>query len=107
MRTTRESYALQEPSPDVADRLGQAASARVNGTATGSQLQSYDEFDTSLVRLVGGPHVVALLLGRRLAQRGATYGTPEGFAHARLGAERLAWQNRGLGEYTLADVYHE
>jgi FMN phosphatase YigB (HAD superfamily) len=51
--------------------------------------------------------VVALLLGRRLAQRGAIYGTPEGFAHARLGAERLAWQNRGIGEYTLADVYRE
>jgi FMN phosphatase YigB (HAD superfamily) len=69
-------------------------------------LLSCDVFDTMLVRIVGAPSAVFLILGKRLQARGLIRCSPEAFARARIEANRRARRNAGRG-VGLADIYHE
>lgn len=69
---------------------------------------SFDVFETVLVRRVGAPGSVFLLLGRRLSALGLVTVTPEGFAAAREQAERRARRRVGIDrDPTLAQIHRE
>jgi FMN phosphatase YigB (HAD superfamily) len=69
-------------------------------------LLSCDVFDTMLVRVVGAPSAVFLILGKRLAAGGLIRCSAEAFARARIEANRRARRNAGRG-VGLGDIYHE
>jgi FMN phosphatase YigB (HAD superfamily) len=67
---------------------------------------SFDVYDTSLVRLVGAPRSLFLLLGQRLIASGLIACSAEVFARARIAAEERA-AKQGAGICTLAAIYAE
>lgn len=70
------------------------------------QISSFDVFDTVLVRSVGTPRAIFLLLGKELTSIGLINCTPEAFAQARIRSEHLA--HRNIGEYySLKHIYTE
>jgi FMN phosphatase YigB (HAD superfamily) len=71
-----------------------------------NKLASFDVFDTVLTRVVGSPHTLFLLLGKRLAGLSAINCKPETFACARIDAERHALKKIGE-ELTLRHIYTE
>jgi FMN phosphatase YigB (HAD superfamily) len=74
--------------------------------AARARLLSCDVFDTALVRRVGSPSAVFIILGRRMALKDPARSSPEGFAHARMEANRRARANAGRG-MALKDIYLE
>src|SRR4051812_15454683 len=68
-------------------------------------LQTFDVFDTLLVRAVGDPTSVFLLLGQLDNVRELTGCHPEEFARLRVAAERRA--RSGRAEVTLPEIYTE
>ena len=69
---------------------------------------SFDVFETVLVRRLGSPSGLFLMLGRRLANEWKLRPSPEIFARARLEAERRARRRIGPAlDPTLADIYRE
>lgn len=70
---------------------------------------SFDVFETALVRSVGSPHAVFLLLGRQLVRDGFVSCSAEAFARNRLAADRRAFRNAGGrdSKTSLADIYRE
>lgn len=70
-----------------------------------SRIASFDVFDTVLVRSVGNPEGMFLLLGQRLAGTGLIRCTPEVFARARRAADRRAYARAGReGRVTAATI---
>lgn len=67
---------------------------------------SFDVFDTVLMRKVGAPEALFLLLGRRLNRRGVMRCTPHTFALERREADTRAHDYYGCGT-TLQHVYNE
>lgn len=70
-----------------------------------TKVASFDVFDTVVTRVVGSPHTLFLLLGKRLAGLSLSDCTPEAFARARINAELRAVKN--AGEVTLNQIYAE
>jgi FMN phosphatase YigB (HAD superfamily) len=71
-----------------------------------NKVASFDVFDTVLTRVVGSPHTLFLLVGKRLAGLSLIDCTPETFACARIDAERHALKKIGE-ELTLRHIYTE
>jgi FMN phosphatase YigB (HAD superfamily) len=76
------------------------------GHASRAELLSCDVFDTALIRRVGSPSAVFLILGTRLTLKGLVRCTPEVFARARIEANRRARSNAGRG-MALTNIYLE
>ena len=70
-------------------------------------ITSFDVFETVLVRAVGEPSAVFLLLGRQLRSQGAVTLEPAAFASARLQAEQRARRRRPGVDTTLRAIYEE
>lgn len=69
---------------------------------------SFDIFDTVLVRALGRPDALFLLLGRRLRREGLIACAPEAFAAARKAADRYAYAKAGRdGGVTHEDICAE
>lgn len=68
---------------------------------------SFDVFETVLVRRLGEPSSLFLLLGRRLAARGLISATPEIFARQRIQAGLRAKRRSGRCDPTLTTIYDE
>jgi len=83
-----------------------AAGGMEQGSPSGLALFSCDVFETALVRLVGTPSTLFLILGTRLAKQGLIQSSPEAFAHSRMEANRRARSNAGRG-MGLTDIYLE
>jgi FMN phosphatase YigB (HAD superfamily) len=80
------------------------ASARSSGSS--AALLSLDVFDTALIRVMGTPASLFLILGKRLLAAGVIRCSAEAFARARIEANRRARANAGRG-VGLADIYGE
>lgn len=74
-----------------------------------SVVNSFDIFDTVLVRSVGSPLGSFLLLGNKLKHLGALDGSAESFARARADAEVRAFRNAGGldSSVNLENIYTE
>lgn len=70
-------------------------------------IASFDVFDTCLIRLVGRPESLFLLLGASLRKMNIWPETNGEFAFARQEAERRARRNRRSQEVQLSDIYAE
>jgi len=70
-------------------------------------VRSFDVFDTALVRLVGHPTAVFLLLGTILARTGRLELTPEQFAALRIQSETNARRATATEEVTLDLIYRQ
>ena len=90
-----------KPAGPVSARI---RSTSVSGSSRAIKIHSFDVFDTALIRLVGDPRSMFLLLGRRLAAMSLIVSTPEAFARTRVEAYRQA--RLSLGEkVTLPAIY--
>lgn len=72
-----------------------------------SKIASFDIFDTLITRAVGHPKAVFLLMGNYLSAKKIIRHAPEVFANARIEAEPMARNKRGIKEVCLADIYRE
>jgi FMN phosphatase YigB (HAD superfamily) len=72
-----------------------------------TSVTSFDVFETVLVRAVGEPSAVFLLLGRQLRAQGLSTLEPAMFASARLQAEQRARRRRPGVDTTLQAIYAE
>lgn len=72
-----------------------------------TRIASFDVFETVLVRAVGDPAAVFLLLGRQLRAIGSLSLEPAAFASARLRAEERARRRRPDVDTTLSKIYDE
>jgi predicted HAD superfamily hydrolase len=70
------------------------------------RIASFDVFDTVIMRVVGDPKSVFLLLGKTLLKQSLITCMPETFARARIQAESLAFKNIGI-KHHLQHVYSE
>jgi predicted HAD superfamily hydrolase len=70
------------------------------------KINSFDVFDTVLVRVTGSPSSVFLLLGKQLANLSLIDCTPEVFARLRISAAHRAFANRQQPP-TLEQIYEE
>ncbi len=71
------------------------------------RIASFDVFETVLVRTVGEPSAVFLLLGRQLSSQGKIALEPAAFAAARLHAEQRARRRHPGVDTTLRTIYEE
>ena len=72
-----------------------------------THITSFDVFETVLVRAVGEPSAVFLLLGRQLRSQGMTTLEPAAFASARLQAEQRTRRRRPGVDTTLQAIHEE
>jgi FMN phosphatase YigB (HAD superfamily) len=70
------------------------------------KIASFDVFDTVLLRVVGDPKAIFLLLGKKLVRQALVACSPEVFAYNRIKAELRAFKNIGE-KYSLHSIYSE